>query len=145
MGERYKSNVTVSLMLFRNDKREILLQKRKNTGYMDGMYDNACSGHLEEKESVLEALIREAKEEIGIIIHKKDINLISVIHAKNENYINFFFEVTSYDEIPVVMEKEKCEELRWFNIKDIPENIIPKLKQVLDMTNKGIICDEQYY
>lgn len=145
MEERYKSNVTVSLMLFRNDKREILLQKRKNTGYMDGMYDNACSGHLEENESVLEALIREAKEEIGIIIHKKDINLISVIHAKNENYINFFFEVSSYDEIPVVMEKEKCEELRWFNINEIPENIIPKLKQVLDMINKGIICDEQYY
>lgn len=143
MEERYKSNVTVSLILFRNDKREILLQKRKNTGYMDGMYDTACSGHLEKNESVFEALIREAKEEIGIIINKNDIKLISVIHAKNENYINFFFEVTSFDEIPVVMEKEKCEELRWFNINEIPEDIIPKLKQVLEMIDKGIICDEQ--
>lgn len=49
MKERYGSKVTVFLVLTRteNGRKQVLLQKRCNTGYMDGQYDMACSGHLE--------------------------------------------------------------------------------------------------
>ena len=56
-----------------DENTEILLQKRKNTGYMDNMYDMACSGHLEKGESLSQAIIREAKEKIGIEIQEKDL------------------------------------------------------------------------
>ena len=46
--------------------QEILLQKRHNTGYMDGMWDCSVAGHVENGESMKMALLREAKEEIGI-------------------------------------------------------------------------------
>ena len=41
MGDRYRTLSAVMLMLIRenNGEEEILLQKRKNTGYMDGYYD----------------------------------------------------------------------------------------------------------
>lgn len=41
MGNRYRTLSAVMLMLIRenNGEEEILLQKRKNTGYMDGYYD----------------------------------------------------------------------------------------------------------
>lgn len=63
MEERYQSKVVVFLILTRdiNGKKEILLQKRCNTGYMDGKYDCACSGHLEKGESLSMATVREAK------------------------------------------------------------------------------------
>lgn len=45
MKERYRTLSAVMLMLIRenNGKEEILLQKRKNTGYMDGYWDFSAS------------------------------------------------------------------------------------------------------
>ena len=45
MKERYRTLSAVILMLTRenNGKEEILLQKRKNTGYMDGYWDCSAS------------------------------------------------------------------------------------------------------
>lgn len=72
MAERYQSKVAVFLVLMRelNGNTQVLLQERCNTGYMDGKYDTACSGHLEKFESLSMALCREAKEEIGITINE---------------------------------------------------------------------------
>ena len=87
MKKRYESKVAVFLVLTRETSKgtEILLQRRCNTGYMDGKYDMACSGHLESGESFSMAMVREAKEEIGIDIHEKDLNLVSVIHPYEED------------------------------------------------------------
>ena len=43
--EKYRTWTSVMLMLIRenNGKEEILLQKRKNTGYMDGYWDCSAS------------------------------------------------------------------------------------------------------
>jgi len=42
------------------------LEKRASTGYMDGMWDFAISGHVDENETETLAVIRASKEEIGI-------------------------------------------------------------------------------
>ena len=93
MKQRYENKVAVFLVLTRltNKCTEIMLQKRCNTGYMDGKYDMACSGHLEKGESISMALVREAKEEIGIDIFEKDLKLVLVLHPYQEGYINLFF------------------------------------------------------
>ena len=62
MKERFKLVITVGLVLL-NDKGQVLLQKRCNTGYMDGKY-GLVAGHLEKDESLVDGIIREAKEEI---------------------------------------------------------------------------------
>lgn len=143
MENRHKKTVTVSLILLSNDKKEILLQKRKNTGYMDGMYDSCCSGHVDEQETLKDALIREAKEEIGIDIDKEEIQLLSIIDAVEENYINFFFSIKKYKGTPSIIETNKCEELKWFKINEIPINTIPKVKKVLEITDTDIIYEER--
>lgn len=144
MKERYQSKVAVFLILTReeNGKTEILLQKRYNTGYMDGKYDAACSGHLEKGESVSMALVREAKEEIGIDINEKDLRFVELIHSYKEDYINVFFTTKKYSGTPKIMEPEKCDDLRWFDIENLPENIFPRIKNVLININKGILYDD---
>ena len=84
MKERFLTRSAVILMLIRNTDKgeEILLQKRKNTGYMDGYYDLSASGHVEKDESMTSALIREAKEEIGIDIMSEDIEFVTMMHTK---------------------------------------------------------------
>ena len=54
MAEHYRSLVAVMLILEReaDGRRELLLQRRQNTGYADGLWDVAVSGHLEEGESL---------------------------------------------------------------------------------------------
>ena len=144
MKKRYQSKVAVFLILTReeNGKTEILLQERYNTGYMDGKYDAACSGHLEKGESVSMALVREAKEEIGIDINEKDLRFVELIHSYKEDYINVFFTTKKYSGTPKIMEPEKCDDLRWFDIENLPENIFPRIKNVLININKGILYDD---
>ena len=116
------------LMLSRinqNGKEEILLQKRKNTGYMDGYWDFSASGHVEENESMKMATIRETKEELGIDVKIENVEPICIIHKNiGLTYYNGYFKTTKWSGEPKVNEPEKCEEIRWFNIDDLPENMI---------------------
>lgn len=144
MKERYQNKVVVFLVLTRNVNgyEEILLQERQNTGYMDGKYDMACSGHLEGGESMSMALVREAKEEINIQIEERDLELVSILHPYQEGYINAFFKAKKYKGIPEIMEKEKCSNLKWFNMEKLPENIIERVKNVIENIKSGIIYDD---
>ena len=70
MKERYAMHVTVALMIIKDNK--VLMMKRCNTGYMDGMY-GFISGHLEKDESLSSAIIRESTEEVGIVLKEEDL------------------------------------------------------------------------
>ena len=58
MEEKYCVKITVGLILEKNGK--ILLIKRKNTGYMDGMY-GFLAGHVEKGESLKQAMVHTFK------------------------------------------------------------------------------------
>lgn len=40
------------------------------------------------------------------------------------------------------MEKNKCSELKWFNINNLPENMIPNDKRAIINMNNNVILDE---
>ncbi len=144
MKERYQTKVAVFLVITRETDAgtEILLQRRCNTGYMDGKYDMACSGHLEKDETMAHAIVREAHEELGIEIDEQDLELVHLLHPYKEGYINAFFKPKKYTKTPVIMESNKCDDLSWFNINNLPENIIPKIKHVIEcIKNKVLYSD----
>ena len=60
---RFQVTVAVHLFLLRGG--EVLLLRRHNTGYEDGNY-SVPAGHLDGEETVVQAAIRETREEIGI-------------------------------------------------------------------------------
>ena len=53
MEDRFKNGVCVGIMLIRDKK--VLLMKRKNTGFDDGMYE-LPGGHLESNEDLYDAM-----------------------------------------------------------------------------------------
>ena len=63
MNERFLTRYAVILRLISNKEKgeEILLQRRQNTGYMDGFYDLSASCHVEKNEQMTTSLIRETK------------------------------------------------------------------------------------
>ena len=59
---------------------QILLHRRQNTGYQDGKWDMAGSGHVDKDETAQAALIRECKEEIGIDVKLEDVTFVHLSH-----------------------------------------------------------------
>lgn len=146
MEERFKAPSAVMLMLIRetNGEEEILLQKRKNTGYMDGYYDFSASGHVENMETMKMTTIREAKEELDIEIEMKDIEFITLIHKETNGniYYNGYFKVTKWKNEPKINEPEKNEELKWFKLSEIPENLVDDRKEAIENYKTKILYSE---
>ena len=78
-------------------------------------------------------MVREAKEEIGVDIKREDLRLVHVMHRKepNEERINFFFQAEKYQGEPKIMEPHKCDDLNWFDLDNLPENVIPYIKEAI--------------
>jgi ADP-ribose pyrophosphatase YjhB (NUDIX family) len=125
--ERMMFPVAIHLFLLNKDK--ILLLKRYNTGYEDGKY-SVIAGHLDGNENVYNAMIREAKEEAGIDIHKNDLKIIQVMHRMqpNDERIDYFFICSNWNGDIKNNEPQKCSELKWCSINDLPENTIKYIK-----------------
>jgi 8-oxo-dGTP diphosphatase len=115
---------------------QVLLHRRTNTGYMDGRYD-LPSGHVEPHEEVLDAAVREPREEAGVTVQKTDLRLwhINQFAANGEDYYNFFFVADAWQGEPTVCEPEKCDDMQFFPLDNLPKMTagshvaIPLIKQ----------------
>lgn len=141
MKQRFKFIPAVYLVLERDNK--ILLSRRFNTGYEDGKY-SLVAGHLDGDETLQVALAREAKEEVGISINPKDLQLVHVMHARSEiadstedERVDFYFSTSSFEGEPTILEEDKCDELRWCPLEDLPEDIIEKVRVALTCIADG--------
>lgn len=144
---RYRTLSTVSMILERKNegKTEILLQLRKNTGWMDGFWDLGACGHVDENETLTQATIRETKEEICIDVLPEDVEFISLNHnnlGKKGIYYCFYMRIKNYTGEIKIGEPNKCAELKWFDIENLPENIIPIRGSALKDYKKGIVYNE---
>ena len=129
---KLKAPVAVVVLITRDDGvRQVLLQRRQNTGFGDGMWDFACSGHAEEGESLTEACVRECARdfEFFTLIYKRDGNL---------TYVNPYFHLTKYDGEPAICEPSKCSELRWFDVSALPEDLLPDRRATLKAQREGV-------
>ena len=138
--ERYKIRCAVYLFLIKDGK--IFLIRRRNTGWEDGKY-GVPAGHLEPGETVKEAAIREAKEEAGIEINIKHLDLVHTMHRRaNFEYIDLFFVVNKWQGEPKNKEEDKADDGNWFPITNLPENILLHLEKALNDYKNNITFSE---
>lgn len=138
MTDRYRSIVDVYVLLRREDGKVLLLE-RANTGYADGQL---CppSGHLEADETVLDGAIREAKEEVGVLIDPSDLRFTHVIHYRSPEHqarIGFFFTANRWHGEPANQEPHKCAGLTWADPADPPPNTVPYTALALAEVTRG--------
>lgn len=93
------------------------------------------------KEELKEAIIRETKEEIGININKQNLYYVCTMHDNIEDgeYLLVAFSTRKHKSIPKIMKMNKCNDLSWFDINNLPSNLID-IKKVLKVF-KGKILD----
>lgn len=141
MNERYSCKLVTDLMITRKSEKdgetEILLSLRKNTGYRDGEYE-LPGGHVEAGEDIMQAMVREAKEELLIDIKEKNLKIVHILHHYNGDRMNFVLSTDCYEGKIQIGEPDCCEKLEWFNIHNLPTNIIPKIKKTIEKIRDGI-------
>src|SRR4030095_9593375 len=122
---RAKFPVTVHLLFFRES--QILLSRRFNTGYADGKY-SVPAGHLDGGETVMDAAAREAQEEVGVRIEPRDMTFSTVMHRmegdQEDERVDFFLQVHRWPGEPFNAEPDKCDDLRWVDIHQLPTNVV---------------------
>ena len=138
-NKKFQMPVAAHLLLIKGGK--ILLLRRFNTGYEDGNY-SVVAGHLDGNEDVKSAMIREAMEEAGIEIKLNDLEIVGVMHRKSERErIDFFLVASSWSNEIINMEPEKCDDLSWFEIDNLPSNTIPYIKRAIENYISGVQFD----
>lgn len=135
--ERFKLVVAVHLILVENGK--ILLLRRYHTGYEDGNY-SVVAGHIDGNESVIKAMQREALEEAGIKIKEEDLEIVHVMHrkAKDRESMDYFLTCKSYEGTITIMEKDKCDELEFYDLENLPMNVIPYVRKGIEYYKNNI-------
>ena len=109
---------------------------------MDG-YLCAPGGHVEPGETPKIAAIREVKEELGLTLIPDDLKFLCVAARINPSaeYVAYEFIVKVKGLKPKNAEKNKCSELVWAELDNLPSDLIPDFREVIE---QSIIGDKKY-
>ena len=136
-----KFQITIAVFLVLKRGEEILLHKRINTRHENGNY-GMVSGHLDGNETVQGGIAREAKEEAGIVIAPEKLKVIHVMHNKAAppygEYLNVFLTTSVWEGEPKNMEPDRCSDLAWFPVHQLPQNTISYVRVALQYIDGGI-------
>ena len=135
--ERFRAIISVYLVL-RDEQDRVLLLLRQNTGFKDGEY-GLPAGHVDGDEETMQAMCREAKEEIGIDLDPHELELVHVMHRHcgDHERVDFFIEAHIKNHTPINCETNKCAALEWYALDDLPENTIDYYIQAFEAIQRG--------
>lgn len=123
MADRHLVDVHVLLV----DADQLLLTRRRDADpAFDGLW-HLPSGKLESGESVLDAAVREAREEVGVLVESGDLRHVHTIHVSGsgaEPRLGVFFEARRWGGEPANREPDKCSAVRWYPLDDLPDELI---------------------
>lgn len=121
----------VVVFIISTDGKRVLLQQRSsNKKLWPNLWDITAGGHVLSSELGYQAVIREAKEEIGIDINTNQLLFIGSTTSTNisgniiNNHYNEYFVVKSDVSVDkIVLQEEEVQDIKWFTKEEIIERI----------------------
>jgi 8-oxo-dGTP diphosphatase len=142
-GAKRRGSTSVSSYSILMREGKVLLGLRQNTGYADGMW-SLPAGHVEEGEPASVAIVREAEEEIGVRIDPKNLKAIHIMHRQSNRFnIDIFFVCSHWEGEIENKEPQKCLQLSFFPLAELPENLIAYQRHALERLDDGLSFTEQ--
>lgn len=123
-----------------NSKGQVLLQRRSpNKRMWPNTWDVTAGGHVLAGEFGFQAIIREAQEELGIILNKNEMTFLGSSISTNlkgdiiNNHFNEYYIVNKdLDETTLTLQKEEVSEVKWINKEEIISKIINNYDGITD-------------
>jgi len=116
-----------------------LLAKRKGS-HNSGMW-GSMGGHVDFGESPIDAVKREAMEELGIEIGNIEFAMCMNMIKDGKHYLDVSFTAKIVAGKPQICEPDKIEEIGWFSLDQLPSPLFPPVQAVLD----AIKSDKKYF
>ncbi|MFD4790011.1 NUDIX domain-containing protein [Streptomyces sp. NPDC058459] len=140
--QRHTVPVDVHLILRREVRSgpEVLMSRRAGAVYAAGLW-HLPSGHLDgPHEDVVDALLREAREETGVAVERAGVRAAVTVHHRapgGEARVGFFFEVRRWAGEPRVMEPRVCDAMSWVRLDALPAATVAYCRAGLDAYRSG--------
>lgn len=116
----------VRVLIYDTTTKKILLQQRSlKDDSCPGQWDSSASGHVESDESLIEAVLRELEEEIGIKTTENNLeeignyDTLDLIENGKIDRQNFVY-LMKVDAPPILkLEPEEVETVGWYSFKEL--------------------------
>ncbi|HEY1074744.1 MAG TPA: NUDIX domain-containing protein [Patescibacteria group bacterium] len=112
-----------------------LLAKRKGS-HSAGCW-GSMGGHVEFGETPVEAVKREAREELGIEIGNVQFVTCMNMIKEGKHYLDVSFTAEIVSGEPIIQEPDKIEEIGWYSLTELPDNLFDPVRVVLESLKTG--------
>lgn len=131
---------TAAHLFLIDDSARLLMVRRAGTGYEDGNW-SVPAGHLDGGESVTAAMVRETREEVGVVLDPGRLTVVHVMHRaptpSNGERVDFFLAPHTWTGAPVNREPEKADMVSWWPLDGLPSNTVPYVRAALEAASRG--------
>ena len=117
-----------------NDGRFLIQRRSLRKENNPGLWDVSAAGHLSAGESAIDAAVRETFEELGLRLHREELNLVaslaqSCVLNNNTYYDNEFHEIfvvrRDVDIASLTLDPEEVAEVKWVNELRLDDSFVP--------------------
>lgn len=124
----FNADLSKMLLLRRNQ------EKRKKSGVMWGN----VGGRVEFGEKIIDACIREIREEIGINMNPEKLKFADIKespHFSEKFHAIHFVYVAMFDESEKIVLNDESEEYKWFKIEELPDKTFDTKEYLIKLSN----------
>ena len=143
VNTRYTGGSAVMLYRMHDGELEFLFQHRSK--FLKGnpdKWDVSTGGHINLNEPVIDAAIREAREEIGVGLEKEKLEFVETYIRKDILIFLYFYNWADRgDEFS--FDDQEVEEVKWVKYSEL-ESFLPMLKPNLLQDKKFMACLDEW-
>lgn len=133
-----------ALILLLNSNNEVLLLRRINTPFCNGCY-SLPGGEIKRGETARETIVREARDSLRIVVKAQDLEFSHVMYRKcnePEFFAVVFKPLDWYNLERSWYDNERYDDLRWFSLDQLPDNMVPAHRHAIEQIQKNIPYSE---
>ncbi len=117
-----------------NNEGKILLQKRSENVHYNNNKWGMVANHVGADQTLVDALLQKAKEEIGYNINQNDIRYLTMLKRSEEReqrFTYFYYIKTSIDDEDIKLNTYLATEKKWFDFYDLQELMLMNSDEVV--------------
>ncbi len=136
--------IGVHLYLERPDGTVLLGLRHPDSAFAPSTW-HVLAGHCEQ-ENAIACLIREAMEEAGLHIERRDVELVHVVHhigkPRNPPRMGLFFRARTWSGEPELREPDKCTQWKFWDPAALPADLVPYTRLAIEKIQNGELYSE---